>query len=288
MDQDAHRDRQQDAGDGDQAHQVLAQQGGGADDAGMGRHGVVDEDLEHGHRHADGDGAAVAGGLGEGEDDRHQDDEGDVEEDRDRDQSGGHQQVLVEALLAERLSGGGGDPLGAAGAFDDAADHGPEPDQQGDVAEGSAHALDHPGHDVLDGDAAGQGRQDGDEQQRDEGRPLQFDHGEQQDRDRHDSDTDADEGVHPATFRGAPGRPSSAAPARDSKWSALDIVEVEHLCQDGVQLLVVPDLRPVGLDDVLAAVVHGPQTGLGERVRLAQRVGQRDEDVAVEQGLDGF
>src|SRR5690625_8018282 len=77
----------------------------------------------------------MTGGLGEGEDDRDQDDEGDVEEDRDRDQTGGEQQGLLEAPLTERVRGGVGDRLGATGAFDDAAEHGAEPDQQGDAAQ---------------------------------------------------------------------------------------------------------------------------------------------------------
>src|SRR5690606_23636446 len=136
------------------------------------------------------------GGLGEAEDDRDQDDEGDIEEDRDRDQARGDQQGRAQAPLAEDLGGAVGDDLRPAGLLDDPAEHGAEAHQQGDVAEGAAHALDDGGDDVLDRDAGEDGGEDGDEQQGDEGRPLQLHDREQQDGDGDDGDADEIRGAH--------------------------------------------------------------------------------------------
>jgi hypothetical protein len=53
------------------------------------------------------------------------------------------------------------------------------------------------------------------------------------------------------------------------RQSAMDVVEVEHLREDLVRLIVVEDRLPVFFDDLGAAIVHGDQASVGERVVTA-------------------
>jgi hypothetical protein len=49
----------------------------------------------------------------------------------------------------------------------------------------------------------------------------------------------------------------------------MDVVEVEHLLEDLVRLIVVEDRLPFFFDDLGAAIVHGDQASVGERVVTA-------------------
>src|SRR4029453_6690974 len=69
--------------------------------------------------------------------------------------------------------------------------------------------------------------------------------------------------------------------------SAVDVVEVQHLHEYVVELLIVEDRLPVFLDDLLAPVLHRDQTGVGERVVAAKSVGESDLDVTHQHGTGG-
>src|SRR6185436_12791641 len=69
--------------------------------------------------------------------------------------------------------------------------------------------------------------------------------------------------------------------------SAVNVVQVEHLLEDLVELVVVEDRLPVFLDDLGPTVVHSDQAGIGERVVAAQAVGEGDLDVAHQHGPGG-
>ncbi len=81
---------------------------------------------------------------------------------------------------AQQLGELAGQGLGAAGDFDHLAEHGAEADEDGDGAEGAAHAFGDGFDDVRQRNARHQGDQDADNQQRQEGRDLELDDGHQQ------------------------------------------------------------------------------------------------------------
>ena len=62
-------------------------------------------------------------------------------------------------------------------------------------------------------------------------------------------------------------------------------VELQHSCDDSVELSLIEDLAPVILDDRLAAVLHRDLAGVGEWVGSAQRIGESDLDVTEEDCL---
>ena len=152
------------------------EQTGGGDRAGVRRQEGVGHGQARQQRHAVQQ-DRFAGALGGRVDDRREDEDADVEEDRDAEDQAGQAHRERGALLAEEAEQPGAQHLGAAGDFEDRAEHGAQADDDRDMAEDAAHAgLDHRdgvgfldrAEEFGDGEPGGQADGYGDREQRDE------------------------------------------------------------------------------------------------------------------------
>lgn len=168
-------DAAEDAHEDDPAEVDLEQTGGG-DRAGVRRQEGVGHGQAREERHAVEE-DRLAAALRRRVDDRREDEDADVEEDGDAEDQAGQAHGERFALLAEEAEQPGAQHLGAAGDFEDRAEHGAQADDDGDVSEDAAHSgLDHRdgvgfldrAEEFGDGEPGGQAHRDGDRQQCDE------------------------------------------------------------------------------------------------------------------------
>ena len=175
-------DRENDA-DHHEVAEVDAVEGGCGDRAGVRRH----EDVHHGEGDGRGEGVEQDGPaqpLGDGEDDGQHDHEAGVEEHGEAQQKGGEAERHGGALLTEFSDHVVGEHLGAAGMFDQHAQHCAEAHQYSDAAQRRIE----PFHDgvvkLVERDSRGDGGHDRDDDERDEGVKLKCDDEEKDDGDR--------------------------------------------------------------------------------------------------------
>lgn len=185
----------------DHPAQVHVEESGGGDGARVRgqervRHGETGEQR---HRVQD---DRLAGPLGGRVHDRREDEDADVEEDRDAEDDTGDAHGERRALLTEEVQQPGAQHLGAAGHFEDRAEHGAEADDDRDVAQDAAHArLDHRDgggpldrtEEFGDGEPGGEADGYGDAEQGDEGLDPDLD-----DQEEEECDTEGGDGEQPA------------------------------------------------------------------------------------------